>query len=402
MKKNKWDEKDIENLLREMPSLRDSRKPEDIYLAVNKSEAAKKPKSWGYPALAGIAAVLILTLITPSLFNSINQPELENSASDMAVEESADTGSVEKEIASLPENAEENSDSVGSGSGDAENNDQSLMMKAEAAELINVYEEDLLQYDVFTYGLATPDAFAVPVSVLVERTETGSWLERYKEISQDIPEEVWGFEDYHPLPGDFNIEERSNELEYTLTEEEQTNLSGGGEKLFFDSIDMALQSSKYEKILLRKSDGTLPSFSHMGEVSEINKSTQSNKGYYKYTNANGDAYLVPGEEKHASVNDALSAMKSAPNDLYESIIADDIQFEVTSENTLLTLSFEGKLILDDTPENLLLIEGILMTAKEFGFEAVMFQNLENTNWNGFDFSNPVTVPVSANKKILSE
>ncbi|WP_421379327.1 hypothetical protein ACOJQI_15160 [Bacillus salacetis] len=397
MKKNNWEETEIENLLREMPSLKDSRSREEIYQAVSGDKAAKRPKSWGYPALAGIAAVLILALITPSLFNSMNNTEFENSASDMAVEESADTGIAEKEIASLPERTEENSNAGG-----AESNHESIMMmEAETADLTNVYEEDLLQYDVFTYGLVTADAFAVPVSVLVEKSETGNWLERFEEVSSGIPEEDWGFDNYYPLEGSLRIDKETNELTYTVTDEEQGKLSGGGEKLFYDSIVMVLESSPYEKVKLRNADGSVPSFSHMGEVSEIIKTVHSNKGYYKYTSGNGDSYLVPGEEKFESVNDALSKMKTSPNGFLESVIANDVQFETTIENNLLTLSFNKELTLKDNPDSLLLIEGILMTAKEFGFEAVLFENVESTDWKGFDFSQPVTVPVSPNKKILN-
>jgi hypothetical protein len=401
MKKNNWDETEIENLLREMPSLKDSRSREEVYQAVNRSQSVKRSKSWGYPALAGVAAVLILALITPSMFNSIKHPEYENSASDMAIEESADSGTADQEIASLPESTEENDDAGSTGLGDAESNNESMMLKAESADLTNVYEEDLLQYDVITYGLATPDAFAVPVSVLVEKTETGNWLERFNEVSREIPEEVWGFQDYYPLPGSFSVDEESKELTYTVTDEEQLNLGSAGETLLYDSIVMFLESSAYEEVKLQKPDGSVPSFSHLGEVSEITKSRRSNKGYFKYTNENGEVFLVPGTVKQSSVSDALSDMKISPNGQYEPVITDDIQFLTTTENNLLTLTFEEEFTLQDTSDHLLLIEGILMTAKEFGFEEVMFQNIENTSWNGFDFSQPVTVPISPNKKILN-
>jgi hypothetical protein len=401
MKKNNWDETEIENLLREMPSLKDSRSREEVYQAVNRSQSVKRSKSWGYPALAGVAALLILALITPSMFNSIKHPEYENSASDMAIEESADSGTADQEIASLPESTEENDDAGSTGLGDAESNNESMMLKAESADLTNVYEEDLLQYDVITYGLATPDAFAVPVSVLVEKTETGNWLERFNEVSREIPEEVWGFQDYYPLPGSFSVDEESKELTYTVTDEEQLNLGSAGETLLYDSIVMFLESSAYEEVKLQKPDGSVPSFSHLGEVSEITKSRRSNKGYFKYTNENGEVFLVPGTVKQSSVSDALSDMKISPNGQYEPVITDDIQFLTTTENNLLTLTFEEEFTLQDTSDHLLLIEGILMTAKEFGFEEVMFQNIENTSWNGFDFSQPVTVPISPNKKILN-
>jgi hypothetical protein len=400
MKKNEWDETEIEHLLRDMPSLKDNRSRDEIYQAVTRSKAVRKPKSWGYPALAGTAAVLILALIAPSLFNSLNHPEYENSASDMAVEESADTGSVRQEIEALPER-EENLDAGSSSLKEPENKGDTIMMNRTASEKTNVYEEDLLQYDVFTFGLAAPDAFAVPVSVLVDKSAEGKWPEKFEEAAEDIPEEEWGFNEYHPLSGSLSVDNELNELVYTLTDEELERLSGGSEDLFYDSLIMTLQTSTFEKIRLKKPDGSAPSFSHLGEVSEINKSGPGNKGYYKYTLESGDAYLMPGEESYSSIKDALTAMKSPPGSFYEPVISNDIQFEIKTENNLITISFDEELTLDDTPEGMLLIEGILMTAKDFKFEEVLFNNIENTSWKGFDFSQPVKVPIGPNKKILN-
>ncbi|WP_409251221.1 GerMN domain-containing protein [Bacillus sp. SCS-153A] len=400
MKKNNWDETEIEGLLREMPSIKDNRSRDEIYQAVKRSNSVKKPKTWGYPALAGIAALLILALISPSLFNSVQQTEYENSAFDMAVQESADGGSAEEEMASLPERSEEKTDIEGSSFSDTENNNGSSMMQVVSSEKQNVYQADLLEYDLFTLKLVTPDATAVPVSILVEKKDTGDWLERFKAVSQAIPEGDWGFEEYYPLPGSLEVDEDSGQLRYIVTEDEQKH-SGGGEEVLYQSLQFILQASPYERIMLQKTDGSVPSFAHMGKISDIQKNAFSSKGYYQYTHENGEIYLVPGETAFDSISEALAGMKSSPSDGYEPVIDKDIQLVSTDKNNVLTISFEEELTMKGTEGRMLLIEGILLTAKEFGFKKVMFLNLENTSWEGFDFSKPVPVPISPNKKVLN-
>ncbi|RIW27994.1 hypothetical protein D3H55_22325 [Bacillus salacetis] len=399
MKKNNLDETEIEHLLKEMPSFKDSRSRDEIYQAVKKAEGGKKSKTWGYPALAAIAAVLILALITPSIFNSFKQPGYENSASDMAVEESAESGSAQKKFGDIQDKS---FDAGSAGVDEAENHtEQSSMLNAAAVEKINVYEEDLQQYDVFTFGLAAPDAFAVPVSVLVKKQESDDWLGKFEEVSGEIPETAWGFNEYLPLPGSFIKDEETNELVYTVSKEEQENLSSGSEDLLYDSISMSLETSVFEKIRLKTPEGSVPTFSHLGEISEIKKPVDSNNGYYKYTLENGEVYLVPGEETYETIEDALGAMKTSPGSFYEPVIAKDIEISLTAEGSNLTVSFNEGLTLEDTLESRLLIEGILMSAKEFDFKAVLFDNIESPQMKDFDFSRPVPVPVGPNKKVLN-
>ena len=401
MKKNNWEEAEIENLLKELPSIKDSRSKEEIYRLINRGRPVKKQKTWAYPALAGIAALLILALITPSLYNSMDSAQYENSASDMAME-SADAGSAKNEITALPESGKENTEAKDSSFKDTANQENSNMLAAEAPNRTNVYKEDLQSYDVLTYGLVTPDAVTVPVSVLIEKKSNAEWLERYKSVSQVIPEQSWGFEDYYPLAGSLELIE-NNQLTYTVADKELNNDGGTGEQLLIDSLLTALQVTDNTTINLRTKEGKVPSFSHLGEVAEINKADNNKRGYYSYTLKNGETYLVPGETRFDTMADALKGMTASPNSLYEAVIPDHIQPVLTEEKSLLTIGFQENLLLKDSPEenDSLFIEGILLTAKEFGFEEVLFQNIENPDWKGFDFSNAISVPVSPNKKILN-
>ncbi|WP_456274187.1 hypothetical protein [Bacillus sp. AK031] len=400
MKKNNWEETEIENMLREMPSIKDNRSREEIYKAIGNKKVVKKQRTWAYPALAGLAALMIIVMITPSLFESLNNSNYEDSASDMAAQEAADAGSAESEIAALPENTEERAESGASSLDAAENRDGSIMMTMEAPERLNLYEEDLQQYDVLTYGMVTPDAESVPVSVLVDKKVEADWLERFNEVSKQIPEQEWGFADYYPLSSSLALV--NNELSYTVSQQDLTRMSSAEEQLFTESLLTALEATDYTMVHLRNEDGGIPMFPHMGEIAELSQAENRNRGYFTYPLENGATYLVPGENEYDSIREAVSAMKQSPNGIMQSVIPESIQPMVTVENNQLTISFEEILKLGDSAgdENLLLIEGLLLTAKDFGFEQVMFENIDTPAWKEFDFSKPVSVPVSPNKKIL--
>jgi len=43
-----------------------------------------------------------------------------------------------------------------------------------------------------------------------------------------------------------------------------------------------------------------------------------------------------------------------------------------------------------------MIEGMLLTAKSFNMQ-IQFENVKQTDWEGFDFTNPLPIPVGANE-----
>ncbi|WML30829.1 hypothetical protein RCG24_02660 [Neobacillus sp. OS1-32] len=67
MKKSEWSDREIEELLRKMPKIQDYRDPRDIYQ--NLSFKRRKSPSWVLPSIAAAAALFLVLVLGPKLFD---------------------------------------------------------------------------------------------------------------------------------------------------------------------------------------------------------------------------------------------------------------------------------------------------------------------------------------------
>ena len=72
MKKSEWSDKQLEELLRQMPKIKDHRNPRDIYQ--NLSLKRRKKPAWILPAIASAAAVLLIVILIPKILVSNQIP----------------------------------------------------------------------------------------------------------------------------------------------------------------------------------------------------------------------------------------------------------------------------------------------------------------------------------------
>ncbi|MED3563213.1 hypothetical protein P4447_12285, partial [Bacillus xiapuensis] len=77
MKKSEWSDKQLEDLLRQMPKIKDHRDPRDIYQ--NLSLKKQKRPVWVIPVIASAAALLLIVILIPKLLVgnrfSLTQPD---------------------------------------------------------------------------------------------------------------------------------------------------------------------------------------------------------------------------------------------------------------------------------------------------------------------------------------
>ena len=67
MKKSEWSDKQLEELLRQMPKIQDHRNPRDIYQ--NLSRKKRKQPAWVIPAFATAAALLLFIYINSKAYD---------------------------------------------------------------------------------------------------------------------------------------------------------------------------------------------------------------------------------------------------------------------------------------------------------------------------------------------
>ena len=83
--------------------------------------------------------------------------------------------------------------------------------------------------------------------------------------------------------------------------------------------------------------------------------------------------------------------------IFKPVIPSAIDFEVETDAKFTTIKFARPLNLDAMePEKAMqMVEGMLLTAANFD-EQLQFENVIQENWNGFNFNQPLPVPVGSN------
>ncbi len=102
---------------------------------------------------------------------------------------------------------------------------------------------------------------------------------------------------------------------------------------------------------------------------------------------NNYTYFTPSPNEYESIEDALLDMKKE-NQIYNlhPSIPNQFNFTVDVSNTeQLVLIFHNNVHLKENHETIRMIEAILLTAKEYGFDTVQFKNTNVKNIGPFDW-----------------
>ncbi|RTQ90060.1 GerMN domain-containing protein [Lysinibacillus telephonicus] len=398
MSHEKWDDDKIEQLLSNAPKIHDHRSKDDVLqrlkdegvdeLLLNKKTKTKK--FYWVPILISVAALCLLAIVIPSMTGQ--QMESSNSG-----EESKTIESTEK----LEDSAEEFSESS-----DVQRSSLNVF-STEAVDLKTaVYPEDIEGKTVFKLGLSSDAADSIPVTVLIpnEKIEEDfdntkpTGVQLYNQYAPLFNEEAIGFVDYHPYVGE--ITEQNNQVVHTLPNSQSYDIASAAYSLYNASL-VDTFSYYYDEIAFFNEEGAPFEFSQVGEPStplEM-KNEQTQYNYFEYTQPDGSQYLAPNfRATFATVEEAINAMKDETNDVYQSVILPNIDYEVRVEGDIATVNFTQQLDLMafDQVQAMQMIEGILLTASSFNMQ-VQFENVLQTEWQGFDLTNPLPMPVGANE-----
>lgn len=399
MSHEKWDDNKIEQLLSNSPKIHDQRSKDDVFQRLKNdglfdempSEHTKKriqPKFKWMPIAVSIAAILLLAILIPSFINQTNKSEEASSAMDSAENQDAMSRADQANILST------------------EPNEEMGITSMEEEDLRSaVYPEDLEGNTAFTIGLASDDADSIPITILIPNEKVvedlgksnPTQVELYNYYASKLDEAAAGFVDYHPYKG--VITESDGEVQHTLPKDHQYDMASASLTTYKASLIDTFPT--YDEVQFLNEDGTPVIFSEEGVPSEplklVGETTQYN--FYRYTQIDGKEYLAPNfRETFTSVEDALVGMKTETNDIYKSVILPEIDFTTKVTDRVVTVSFTSELDLlsFDQMDAMQMIEGMLLTAKSFHMQ-IQFENVKQTEWEGFDFTNPLPVPVGANE-----
>ncbi|MCJ7839427.1 hypothetical protein MUB24_00605 [Lederbergia sp. NSJ-179] len=385
-------DKKILQLLKQLPEVTDHRSKEEIYRNMKRAIQEKPKKSKRrvlIPTLSSIAVLLIFILVSPVLLGPF---PFERSANKQEESQLAD------------HQPESSSSQVRRSAQPEEKSDADTMQANEVRKQTRslktaVYSEDLKKDEVFTYGSLTNDEGLIPVSVslLVPKHEDeSSWLEQYKEAAKEMQEKSTGLINIDPLLDSVVIEDTTT-ARVIMDKDFRKNFH------YQDGLDDFIQSlfqyTDIDYVSFTDENGQPVEFGNSGIKQDQTIEKQQHKAQFLYETSNGEPFIVADHTSSENLDEAIQRMKKAPDGFRQSLIPNGIQPEVVQEdNEMVTVQFEQPLNLveGDQQENMWMIEGILLAAKDFGFQSVQFDNIESEHWQGFRFDQPIQIPVAPN------
>ncbi len=211
MKKSEWNDKQLEDLLKQLPKIQDDRDPHDIYQNISRKQRKKRHKWWVMPSVASISVILVMILSTNLIDPDTKKEKIEEGSMESSQLARSKDSSTTEQMGKIS-NKEPNRVFVDEVQPNKEETSSLTALDTEW-NYSAVYEEDLEGNEVLTFAI--PDQQEdniVPISVLVPQNTQKSKVELFLETMDRLTEEKWGLDDYYPLIGKFSYVEEQNEL----------------------------------------------------------------------------------------------------------------------------------------------------------------------------------------------
>lgn len=389
MERKEWTDEQLEELLKQMPKVRDNRDSNELYRAISIKVNKKKRTGWIIPSLATAAALALLVMLVPNIANW-------DSAADLG--DSNESNSMEFANKEMEPVAEDN---VSFRANDNENKDA---VSEQVLERTAVYQDDLDGKELLVYAI--PDRNAqniVPVSILVSKDDTKSWFEQWLETMPKLSEEEWGLADYYPLNGTWKINREKREVIFDVPEDHQYGWGSAAEENFKNSIEQTFRySNEIDKITFKTAgnSGIVLGNDELQQI-ELNSAKSSVRPYYLlFVENQMHPLFIPYGEPLANLEETFAAMKkSIDTHGLQPTIPAEIQIDsINSQNDTLTVLIGDKSTISQTPEMVYAIEAFLLIAKDSGYKKVEIKKTGVENIGPFRLNQAIDVPEGANKQ----
>jgi len=376
MKNKDFNEEEIAQLLSSMPKIHDKQNKEALFRKVKHSlDHEKKKRRYFTPGVAVAFALILISIISISLFKN------NDFLSTGSMNESKEEAKMDRKVESF------------------DNEEMSILMEDQPFGKTSVYQEDLVENeDIFVYGV--PDENfqnIIPITIIHSVNEEQSWIENYNSLMPKLKEEEWGLTEYYPIQGAFSKVDDET-LKLNAKENHPYGMSSASESIFFNSLTVSFQSQGVRKIDLYTNNEPGILFGNTGKLTTFDINQSNKHGYFFYQTDNGYFYLVPYPNPFETIDEAFTAMKSKveTHNLLPSI-PENVTFQNNNSGDTLNIEFTDQTTLEPSTDTIRMFEAILLTAKEFGYDQVIFSNTGFSEIGDFVLTKPIQVPISPNK-----
>ena len=397
MKDEKWSEQEIEELLSQAPKIHDNRSKEDVFARLQEAGAFEEEKiqvqqvvkrKYNRIFTYGLVVAMTLLTFTGIYYVTSNSSEYDTASTSMDLADK-ETLEIQDQSLNVAEETAENSTMVRNFS----------LTDIRTA----VYPEQLENSTAFLIGLAGDDAESVPVTIVIPHdklvedfgTNAPTQVEMYNKYATLLDEQAAGFNEYHPVKG--TIAEQGDTVIHTLPENHGYDTASATMAMYIGML-VDTFSQSYEKVVMLNEEGAPITFSEVGEPSEPLLLNEQKRYSYFIDEQESGMYLSPNfRQSFDSVTEALDYMKIEENDVYQTAILPEVDYNV-SDGDVVTIRFIEPLDLNlaDPQQAMYMIEAMLLTAAGFD-KQVRFENIVQMDWQGFNFTQSLPMPIGANK-----
>ncbi len=367
MKTNRsnWSEERIKVLLSQLPKVEDNRSSKQIYQQMLMASGKKKKSArWIGPAVATVVVLFMAFLISPHLF----QPAAQD-IKKVKMDSSAEKGQVNATL--------------------------------EAVKNTNVpshvaYASDKEKYMTISY-IDESTSQVVPISIQKENKhdDVQALLDTYEKL--ELPEMTKPLQAYMDM---VDVSEKGDTLIFQLKNDLSLDTLKEANR-FKDMVKETLKWSQYKQVQVKSVNGSHLQLGTNGRLGTISINKQTKHAYYVLENKSG-TFLVPSKDDYPSYKDAVEAMKRANDAGLDPLIKEEPIKKVTSKGKHATITFGASAQLTDSIDHILLIEGLLLTAKDFGFTDVTIQNAGTDQVGPYELKEPLEVPALPNPVVIKE
>ncbi|WP_282155670.1 hypothetical protein [Cytobacillus gottheilii] len=414
MRKNEHSDRDIEELLKQMPKVKDQRGKREVYQNVTMKMNRRKRQSWLIPTAAAAAALLLLVILIPGMMGGQDTAEESSSGSNDSTQYSTATNESADRAESTQEEDTSSSENDFTSNENPENtidDDQGVKSEGEIQQESDyttaVYEEELQDQEVLTYPiLDNAVQNIVSVSVLVPKEDGKSKFDLYKETMPLLTEEQWGLSDNYPLEADLIYNDEQKTLTVDMFEDHGYSY-GPANSLFINTVLSNIWSDfDLEKITLMTDGEPGVDFEHNEPITEFSPNdVTAYPGYYLFypNDQEEQPMFVPYVqlEQPETIQEVFNFMKQdVDTHFLKASIPEDIDFETNVDDETVVITFTDESVIEDNEETAHMIEALLLTAKEFHYEHVRVENADVDTIGRFNLSQELELPIAPNQKEL--
>lgn len=372
------DEKEIIQLLQQMPRLEDRQEKYQIYkqsaLEDNMTDLASHDRSKFSrfaPVLATAAAIFIIVLI-PFVYNLSDSHFTSEVANDSS-------GAMEAQDEQLTMIEDENYDALFTAEAD----------KSHAYVLHTVNDDENVIFG------AIPDEqgqYLIPITFVV--SAKGNLDELYNKLPEYMEEHELADNDFLLQGATYSIDDEKKIVKVQLPQDFSLGEGSVRAYQFEKTLSVMFAPHGITKAVFETADGNTIDLGPFGKMEEMPILPEERASYKLYK----ERYLVPvPQQPDFPIDEAILEMKEEDTAFHlTNTIPEEINFRITEDEKELVLDYTGKAILENNEKYSVMIDAILMTAKSYGFESVRFDNIKIVRIGNYILEQPIKVPEGVN------